>query len=66
MITQEQVAEMVIEEVTKLNEEFGWDIAMAFLAGVKWAADLKESIGENNVTAYLGEFYSSLQKGEIS
>ena len=66
MVTQEQVAEKIIEEVTRLNDEFGWDIAMAFLAGIKWAADLKGTVDAGQMTAYLGEFYSSMQKGEIS
>lgn len=66
MVTQEQVAEMIIAEVARVDTEFGWDIAMAFLAGIRWAADLKETIGGNNLNAYLGEFYSSMSKGEIS
>jgi hypothetical protein len=66
MVTQEQVAEKIIEEVTRLNDEFGWDIAMAFLAGIKWAAELKDTVNTGQMTAYLGEFYSSMQKGEIS
>lgn len=66
MVTQEQVAEMIIKEVTELNDGYGWDIAMAFLAGIRWAAELKGTVDAGQMTAYLGEFYSSMQKGEIS
>lgn len=73
MLTQEQIAAKIFEELLKIQEEFGDEIALAFLSGMKFAANLHaELIGvhvtsdNGNFTEFainMAEFYS---KGEIS
>jgi len=69
MITQEAIAELISVEVLKIYEAFGPEIANAFLAGIKYAASIKEEVlkYENfNITEVLGEFYSDMSKGGVS
>jgi len=76
MITQEEIANRVFEELIKLQEEFGDEIAIAFLSGIQFAASLQNEIFQransievenfSDMAIYLGEFYSKISKGEIS
>jgi hypothetical protein len=76
MITQEEIANRVFEELIKLQEEFGDEIALAFLSGIQFATSLQSEVFQransieienfSDIATYLGEFYSKTSKGEIS
>jgi hypothetical protein len=70
MMTEQEVAEKVFNEVMKIQEEFGPEVAMTFLAGIKFAADLREEIlageGEGLISRALGDFYSDMSKDKVN
>jgi hypothetical protein len=70
VLSETEIAERIFQEVMKVQEEFGPEVASAFLAGIKFAADLREEmltgVGEEFFSGALGEFYSNMSKDKVN
>lgn len=76
MVSQEEIGNKIFLELMGVQEEFGDEIAFAFLAGIKFAVSLQSELFASvnaqeeqdfsEVALNLGEYYSSISKGEIS
>jgi len=76
MISQEEIGNKIFQELMSIQEEFGDEIAFAFLAGIKFATNLQSELFAHvnvqeeqdfsEIALNLGEFYSNISKGEIS
>jgi hypothetical protein len=77
MVSQEEIGNKIFSELMGVQEEFGDEIAFAFLAGIKFAVSLQSELFASvnaqeeeqdfsEIALNLGEFYSNISKGEIS
>jgi|WetSurSiteA1Bulk_404760.scaffolds.fasta_scaffold232801_1 hypothetical protein len=67
MITQEEIAEQILEKTLEVTEILGEEAGMLFLEGVNFGASLAmRLIRENNTLDELADYYLNITKGEIN
>lgn len=72
MPTQEEIAELILEEALKVSAELGEEAALIFLSGVSFGADLamkffkEDTVLDEESLLDLGYYYMHSKKGEIN